>query len=122
MPFPWAAAAKAIPWSDVIAAAPAIVRSARELLNRSKRAPEPEPPAGDGPQDAPPLAQRADALEARIAALESELASATALIARLAEQNQQLAQSMARLHGRIGTALLLAGTAVFGVICALVLL
>ena len=43
MPFPWIAAAKAIPWSSVIAAAPDIARGARDLWKRVKKRDEQNP-------------------------------------------------------------------------------
>ncbi len=116
MPIPWAIAAKAIPWGEVIAAAPSIVRGARELLNRTRG------DAGESPADAPATPeQRIVALEARVESLASELEASTDLITQLAEHNERLVVAVERLHRQLSVALVVAGIALLGAIAALLL-
>ena len=93
----WLTALKAVPWADVIEAAPALAKSAKGFFKRTQEsAPSAvdsaEPPVASGdPGDAWAQAQQ------RIAALESQLAqvaerqhAAAALIDTLATQNARL--------------------------------
>jgi len=116
MPIPWAVAAKAIPWADVIAAAPGIVRGARELLRRTRREADEAPATGsDTPE------QRLAALEARVESLSAELATSTDLVSQLAEHNERLVVAVERLHRQLSIAQVLAGVALLGAIAALLL-
>jgi len=116
MPIPWAIAAKAIPWGDLIAAAPSVVRGARELLNRVRS------PAGgsDGETVATPE-QRIGVLEQRIDVLADDLRASSDLISQLADHNQRLIVAIERLHRQLSIALVLAGIALAGAIAALLL-
>ncbi len=101
----WLTALKVIPWGDVVAAAPTVARSARELW-RGVRGP------GDAPVDAasPPAQLRDDALgpiALRVASLEEhqrvlreEAAASAGIVASLAEQNQRLVEAIAILRAR----------------------
>ncbi|KAA3651028.1 MAG: hypothetical protein DWQ11_14970 [Proteobacteria bacterium] len=111
MPIPWLAAAKLIPWSEVIAAAPGIARGARELWSRTK--------ARDEAQAAPDTI--IDDPEARLAALERRMADFTEeaeqraeLIAQLAEQNERLVATLDRQKRNTRWALALAIAALLG--------
>ena len=110
MPFPWVAAAKVIPWTEVIAAAPGLARGARELWQRTRKGaaePAPDTTESDTPE------ARIAALEQRVAELAQEGEMRAELIARLAEQNEQLVAALERQkqRGRIAIALLCAAIA-----------
>jgi len=89
----WITAFKVLPWSDIIAAAPAVVKGARRLWFAVRK------------QDAPVItelqpeaAQRA--LEAKVEELRQELAAASELVTELAEQNSRLVEAVAILRVR----------------------
>ncbi|MCB1909641.1 MAG: hypothetical protein KDH15_19950 [Rhodocyclaceae bacterium] len=114
MPIPWAAAAKVIPWGEVIAAAPGIVRSARELLTRTTGA-EGDRADGDSPE------QRIAALERQVQKIDDELTASSDLITRLAEQNERLIAAVDTLHRQLAIVSVVAGVALLGTIAALLL-
>lgn len=91
MPFPWAIAAKAIPWTEMIAAAPTIARGARELWQRVKHRDEDSPDAGTDSKD--PV-ERIATLERGLSTLAQEAEMGTELVSRLAEQNEQLVAAL----------------------------
>jgi hypothetical protein len=95
----WLSAFKAIPWGDLIAAAPTVVRGTRRLLEtvRYRKAEEP----------GPDLASRVRSLEAQVAELRGELTSASTLLATLAEQNERLVEAVAILQKRTRALLVL---------------
>lgn len=96
----WLGAVKAVPWGDVIAAAPTVVQGANALWDRvaGRRRKEddatPVPPAGSG--DA-----RVVALEQAVIELQKEAQAASQLIRALAEQNAQLVREVGGLRLRI---------------------
>jgi len=100
------AAFKAIPWTDVITAAPTIVQGAEKLWGTvtKKKNGAPEAPAATTGQHAPETGSAVDArlqaLETRIADLQSEALSSSALIKSLAEQNAQLVKAVEILRVR----------------------
>ena len=117
-------ALKIIPWRDVVAAAPTVVRGARELWSKVRHDDAPPVPEAAAPPAAAPahgeLPHAVAALEGRVRALESQLAahareavSASELIATLAEQNARLVETVERL--RLRTQWLLAGAGVLAV-------
>ncbi|WP_227816891.1 hypothetical protein [Nitrogeniibacter aestuarii] len=110
MPFPWAIAAKAIPWTEVIAASPAIVKGAKELWSRMRTDPKPGT-ADDGAEAATPEA-RLDALNRIVLTLEERNETQTELITRLAEQQAQLVSAIDRAQKRTRLALVVALVAV----------
>jgi hypothetical protein len=94
----WITAFKVIPWADLIAAAPTVVKGAQKLWAAVRK------------QDAPPVAGQAPeagqrALEAQVEELRKELAAASELVTRLAEQNGRLVEAVDVL--RVRTRLLL---------------
>ncbi len=89
----WTAAFKAIPWLELMAAAPAVMKGARRLWATVKKQ---EAPVAEG-QD-PLAAQRA--LETQIAELREELTVASELVTNLAEQNGRLVEAIAILRVR----------------------
>ena len=116
----WFGALKAIPWGDVVGAAPTVVRGAQQLWQKVRSEPAeaavrpaaPPPAPGDDPREAAhaALAARVDALEARAAALAREAHAASELIAALADQNARLIDAVGQLRLRLR--LLFAGAAV----------
>lgn len=115
MPFPWIAAAKAIPWSSVITAAPDIARGARDLWLRVKRrdehAPAPESPPVNDSRDS-----RLSALENRLSELTQEAELRSGLLADLAEQNEQLVNALNRQKRLALVATLVAASALAGLL------
>lgn len=106
----WLTALKAIPWSDVMAAAPHVVRGAKRLVEaaRTRR-------GGADAAGAPvrgTTAERLEAAEAEIAGLKSDHAAAGELLRSLAEQNVRLVDAVERLRLRtrilMGVSLVLA--------------
>jgi hypothetical protein len=94
----WITAFKVIPWADLIAAAPTVVKGAQKLWAAVRK------------QDAPPVAGQSPeagqrALEAQVEELRKELAAASELVTRLAEQNGRLVEAVDVL--RVRTRLLL---------------
>lgn len=96
----WLTALKAIPWSDVVAAAPVIVKGAKRLYDAAQAgrtgtatASAPEAPAGT-PE------QRLQAVEAEIVALRADQAAAGEVLRSLAEQNVRLVGAVERLRVR----------------------
>lgn len=105
MPFPWAIAAKAIPWTEVISAAPSIARGARDLWKRvrSEREDAASTAATTAASDDPLAAMRRE-----IVRLDADVAAQAELIARLAGQQEQLVATLDRQQGRTRLALTLA--------------
>jgi hypothetical protein len=98
----WITAFKAIPWADVIAAAPVVAQGARKLWTsiRSKG------PDAAGARAMESTESRVQALEVKVTELKKELAASSELINSLAEQNARLVQAVGIL--RIRTRALLA--------------
>ena len=103
----WITALKIVPWSDVVAAAPTVVRGAQQLWTKVRNsAPPTEPPAvpagnSEVLQDSQVvIEQRLLALEGRIEEHRRAAVVASELIATLAGQNAQLVAAVARLNAR----------------------
>ena len=121
------AAFKAIPWTDVLAAAPTIVQSAEKLWGtvlRKKNELQPDSEANPVEHPAPPetltlagLDSRQLLLENRIGELQAEAVSSSELIKSLAEQNAQLVRAVDILRQR--TRMLLRWCAVLTLAAAL---
>ena len=94
----WITAFKVIPWAELLAAAPAVMKGARQLWAAVRKQDAPRV-AGQGPE----AGQRA--LEAQIEELRKELTAASELVTRLAEQNGRLIEAVDVL--RVRTRLLL---------------
>lgn len=119
MAISWLTAFKAIPWGDVIAAAPTVAQGAKKLWGAVGR--------GDAGSAAAPGSLPADAegrlrtLEAQIAGLQRENAASSELIKSLAEQNSRLVDAVEILRVRtrvllalcLALAVLLAGLALW---------
>ena len=108
----WISAFKAIPWGDLLAAAPTVVRGTRRLLEtvRYRKAEEP----------GPDLASRVRSLEAQVTELRGELTSASTLLATLAEQNARLIDAVAILQSRARALLVVTALAAAAVIWLIV--
>jgi hypothetical protein len=89
----WTTAFKVIPWLELMAAAPAVVKGARRLWDTVRKQ---EAPVAEGQE--PLAAQRA--LEVQIAELRQELTAASELVTNLAEQNGRLVEAIAILRMR----------------------
>jgi hypothetical protein len=94
----WITAFKVIPWAELIAAAPTVVKGAQKLWAAVRKQDAPRV-AGQGPE----AGQRA--LEAQVEELRKELTAASELVTRLAEQNGRLIEAVDVL--RVRTRLLL---------------
>ena len=89
----WISAFKVIPWGELIVAAPAVVSGARKLWAAVRKQEAPRVTGQGVPAD-----QRA--LEQQIAELRKELADASELVTKLAEQNSRLIEAVEVLRVR----------------------
>ena len=108
MALPWLTALKLIPWSDVIAAAPQVVKSAQKLYdsvkNRSNtntsKPPLPLNPKGEKPVHPDQLSEYVQDLTQRLALLEQEQRATSELIRDLAQHNERLFEAVETLRQR----------------------
>lgn len=94
----WLSVLKAVPWTDVIGAAPQVTEGAKKLWDAvAKKSPRPDPaaPAED------PVATRLAKAEIALADLHTQLLASAEIIARLAEQNAQLIARMEAAQVRL---------------------
>ncbi len=92
----WITVFKAVPWVDVIAAAPGVARSAKKLLtgirNRQR---------GEGGENPPESEEtRLEALEAQVLELKQELNASAEIIKSLTEQHARLVEVVGILRFR----------------------
>ena len=129
MAIPWLAAAfKAIPWKEVVTAAPSLVEGTKKLWSSVTRTQKQPSPANE--QSGETSSTRSDqlsAIEARFLALEArtteiarQAVTSAELIKSLAEQNAQLVQAVEIL--RIRTRKLVLFTAALGLATGFLLL
>jgi hypothetical protein len=106
---PWLKAAfKAIPWKEVVAAAPSIVESTRRLWDNVTRTEKRPSPAGErsgnssagSSNQISALEDRLMALEAKTSEMAHEAVTSAELIKSLAEQNARLVQAVELLRLR----------------------
>jgi len=102
MALSWLTALKAVPWADVVQAAPGIVQGARKLFTAAKEY------AADGASTNAHAGTRGDALEARVQqieigldALAAEQRSSAELIRSLAEQNANIVAALDIMRNRV---------------------
>lgn len=95
----WMTAFKAIPWGDVIAAAPAVAQGAKKLWT-TVRSRNPEAGIGNAGTPAGDAQSRMQELEARLSDLKRESAASSELIKSLAEQNSRLVDAVEILRVR----------------------
>lgn len=122
MAISWVTALKLVPWSDVIQAAPHVVKAAKGLM---KKSPPPEDhapatPTGDthplysNATDTGELAlQQIAQLEARIAQLEEAQRISAQVLEKMAEQQSQIVQTVGLL--RTGATRLALASSILGV-------
>jgi hypothetical protein len=103
----WVAAFKAVPWAEVIAAAPVIARGARKLWGSIRHSPD-AAEEGAGPEE------RLRALEAQVADLRKDLTEAGELIGSLAEQHARLVEAVGILRARVRSFLVILAVLAFG--------
>lgn len=116
----WLTVFKAIPWSDVVAAAPTVVKGARKLVDAvRKRGGEGEAPDGPEGEAAADPAARMRQLEARIEELEGRQQAAVNLMESMAEQQEKLVSAVEVLRLRSKFLLLLCLVLALGVVLAL---
>jgi chromosome segregation ATPase len=126
MALPWLTALKVIPWGDVIEHAPAVLKGARDLLERQRqRRQASTPPAADAAVvEVPgPVQPELGELQQQLAATRDDLArlqqtqdQITQTLAELAEQNTRLVAAVELLRKR--TRLLVWGAAALAAACA----
>ncbi len=97
----WLAALKLVPWSTVLEAAPHIVKGARSLIAKTKKAPSATtttpPPPEESLSDSDKLTnlnRRFHEMQANIVELNNEQKSSAELIQLLAEQNAQIVKAI----------------------------
>jgi hypothetical protein len=124
MAIPWITLLKTVPWTQVIANAPAVANGARKLWNSVAGGSEPPPPSA-APDPAPPvttdnaglaaLQQEVARLQAASDALHQQMRASSQLIQELADQNTALIERIETYRFRIawltwGFALMLVAT------------
>jgi len=108
MPLGWLTVFKAVPWGEVLAAAPGIARGARQAWKEVRKGRSGEDPPLVSPQD------RLAALETRVQELAAQNLAAAELVESLAEQNARLVQAVEIL--RLRTRWLAAGVVVLVIV------
>jgi hypothetical protein len=88
----WISAFRVIPWTEVLLAAPVVVKGARQLWDAVRK-------EGRAPSDAA-AHDRVALLESRIEQLRGDLAESSGLVTSLAEQNARLVEAVAILRIR----------------------
>jgi uncharacterized coiled-coil protein SlyX len=83
-----------VPWAQIVRLMPSILELSHELLKRTRRSPESEPPASNE------NASAATALEARILRLEENERQQSELVSNMADQLEQLTTAVTELHRR----------------------
>jgi septal ring factor EnvC (AmiA/AmiB activator) len=116
----WLTLIKAVPWGDVIAAAPTVVAAAKRLIGNARResAQTATEQAHGRVIDASPD-DRVDVLEKELSALQEQLLASSKLIEQIAEQNAQLVARV-EMHRRRLKALT-AVIAVMGVVVGMLI-
>ncbi|HBF50267.1 MAG TPA: hypothetical protein DDX04_07685 [Massilia sp.] len=115
----WLKVLKAVPWSEVIAAAPQVANGARKLWDTVGRKGAPAPGIDDvavapvpvGDDGMALLAAHIEQQDATIAQMHGQLREASKLITELADQNAQLIAKMEAARGRIQVVGLIAAAA-----------
>jgi len=123
MAFNWIAAFKIIPWTDVIAAAPTVARTARNLW-RSIGKTRPAETAG-GTEDVrasgnpPTMEEEIRALRAELAETRAQLLASSEVLRALADQDEKLVAAIEVL--RVRTRVLAIVSVVLVAACAILL-
>lgn len=98
----WITALKLIPWDDVVANAPAVLRGARKLWGKAGQA-----------ETAP---DRVSALEQEVAQLREQANTSAEVISSLAEQNARLVQAVDVLRVRTRILIVACGVLAAGLV------
>lgn len=104
MAFNWIAAFKIIPWTDVIAAAPTVARTARDLWRGISKNRPAETAEGKGDVEAagtpPSLDEEIRSLRAELTETRAQLLSSSELLQALADQDEKLVAAIEVLRVR----------------------
>lgn len=119
----WILALKAVPWADVVQAAPHIVKGARRLFHGARQSEAvpveaPDWPAGGRDPDA--VQARLRQLEAGLQTVDREQQESAELIRSLAEQNARIVEAIGVLRARVRLLLGLTLGLALGAVLALV--
>ena len=104
MALSWLTALKAVPWADVVQAAPGIVQGARKLFTAAKEYAGSGSDAAAGAASRPSpgtLEARLHSMEAAVDGLQGEQRSSAELIRSLAEQNASIIAALDLMRGRV---------------------
>ena len=97
----WIRAVRAVPWSEVIAAAPMVVGSAKRILSALQKKEQGDRAAARAaPATPPPADPELRALHQRIIDLEADLVGATEVLKKLADQQARLVVALEALRQR----------------------
>ena len=132
MAISWVAALKMVPWTDVIQAAPHVLKAAKGLIKKSPEqgaadamasAPSSTGPQTSLPSNAGELAlQQVAQLEARVQQLEAAQRASAQVLEQMAEQQAQIVQTVGLLRTgatRLAWACGVLGVCVLGLLIAL---
>lgn len=93
MPIGWITVLQAVPWAEVIKAAPQVAEGAKKLWSTvTRKPPPPALPLPSGGSEVDMLRQRLESLEASVNELQAQMLASSELIKALADQNGQLIQ------------------------------
>jgi hypothetical protein len=97
----WIRAIRAVPWNEVIAAAPVVVGGAKKILTALQKKERADRAASRvNPSSPPPNDPELRALHRRIVDLEGDLVDATQVLNHLADQHAQLVIAVEALRRR----------------------
>lgn len=96
----WLVALKAVPWTDLVQAAPGIVKGARKLYTSVRGGAAAEAAAAGSPAAAGGPDARVTQIENRLAALMAEQQASAELIRNLADQNARLIEVVEIMRAR----------------------
>jgi hypothetical protein len=97
----WIRAFRAVPWNEVIAAAPMVVGSAKRILSALQKKEREDRSASRADPAAPlPADPELRVLHQRIVDLEADLVGATEVLKKLADQHAQLVVALEALRQR----------------------
>ena len=97
----WIRAFRAVPWNEVLVAAPAAVAGAKKVLTALQKKREADRAASaTGAAARPPVDPELTALHQRIVDLETDLVDATRVLDNLADQSARLVAAVEALHRR----------------------
>lgn len=97
----WMRAIRAVPWNEVVAAAPIVLGSAKKILSALQKREQGERAAARADAAMPPPADpELRALHQRIVELEADLTGATEILKNLAAQHAQLVVAVEALRQR----------------------